>query len=381
MDPIELADITNDIYAGPFHGVQRASGADFYEDLGNLWTRSFGDPVAEYWAVRRDAGLWDVSALVKFRLTGSDALAALDHLTTRKVSDASPGSVRYGMVLDEHGRMLDEGTSLIVSAGEAYFFGNDDRPPFVEHLECHTADLDVRIENVSQAIPNIAVQGPRSFALLSGLCDTDFADLRWFRFIPAPVRIAGVSGLLVRAGFTGELGYEFYLLDGGEGAETLWNAIVEAGASPIGLDAIEKLRVEAGLVIQEEDYWVGKTDPYDLSLDAFIETGTHEFIGRDACAAAESSPQRRFVTLAFEGEEPPQAGAPVSRDGAVVGDVRSAEHTPRFGTLGLSVVRSPFAVEGTQLEVEGRAAIVKPLPIDDPKKERPRADPRTPLTV
>src|SRR6266571_1699017 len=113
MEPIEV--IPPEIRTGPFHARQRALGGSFYEDKGWLWTRAFGDPVAEYWAVRRGAGLWDVSALVKWRFTGSDARAALHRLTTRRALRLEPGTVRYGMMLDQDGTMLDEGTTLVVS--------------------------------------------------------------------------------------------------------------------------------------------------------------------------------------------------------------------------------------------------------------------------
>ena len=378
MDPIDLNAITDDIYAGPFHDVQRAAGASFYEDLGHLWTKSFGDPVAEYWAVRRDVGLWDVSALVKFHVTGHDVLPALDRLTTRAMLGAQPGTVRYGMVLNQEGIMLDEGTSCVLSAHEAYFLGNDDSPEFLAHLAEHTPDLDVSYEDVTSLMGTVAVQGPGSLELLAGLTDADIGGLRWFRLLPEPIEIAGVRGMLVRAGFTGEKGYEFYLVDGHEGGETLWDAIVAAGATPIGLDAIEMLRVEAGLIIGEEDYWPGKTDPYDLSLDRFIDLEGHDFIGRDRCIETAAAPPRRFVTLTFEkdgkGEEvAPPPGTGVRGDEGPVGAVTSAFVTPRFGTLALAVVDTAYAEDGTSLQVDGRPATVRPLPIDDPEKERPRA--------
>jgi aminomethyltransferase len=378
MDPIDLDAISDDIYLGPFHDVQRAAGASFYEDLGHLWTKSFGDPVAEYWAVRRDVALWDVSALVKFHVTGSDVLPALDRLTTRAMLGAQPGTVRYGLVLNREGIMLDEGTCCVLSDHEAYFLGNDDSPEFLAHLVENTADLDVRFEDVTTQMGAVAVQGPRALELLAGLTDADIGGLRWFRLLPEPIEIAGVRGLLLRAGFTGEKGYEFYLLDGHAGGQTLWNAIAAAGATQIGLDAIEMLRVEAGLIIGEEDYWPGETDPYDLSLDKFIDLEDHDFIGRDRCVVTSSAPPRRFVTLTFEKagadeDVVPAPGAGVFGDDGQVGTVTSAVVTPRFGTLALAVVDTPYAGDGTPLQVDGRSATVRPLSIDDPKKERPRA--------
>jgi aminomethyltransferase len=380
MEPIEVIGPEPDIAIGPFHMRQRALGATFYEDMGWLWTRSFGDPVAEYWAVRRRVGLWDVSALVKWRFSGPDAAAALDRLTTRRILSLAPGTVRYGLMLDEHGLMLDEGTTLVVAPDEAYFLGNDEREPFVEHLDRHTGDLDVRIENVTARIPNIAVQGPRSYELLSRLTDVDFRSLRWFRLIPEPVLMAGVRGLLTRTGFTGELGYEFFLEDP-DGAESLWDAILLAGATPFGLDAIELLRVEAGLLIQYEDYFPGETDPYEVSLDSYIELDGHEFVGREAATKRAVDPARRLATLVIDGDDVPVAGTCVSKAGLDVGDVRSPFRTPRFGVIALAVLDAGLAHDGEKVEIEGRPATVRPVPVDDPKKLRPRSDPRNPVMI
>jgi aminomethyltransferase len=373
MEPVE--DIGNDVETGPFHGRQRGLGATFYEDMGWLWTRSFGDPAAEYWAVRRDAGLWDVSALVKWRFTGPDALAALERLTTRGVTGLSPGAIRYGAMLNDDGLMLDEGTVLVTSQSDAFFFGNDEREPFVEHLERETHGLDVRVENVTARIPNIAIQGPRSYEIVSRLTDVDVSDLRWFHLVPEPITLAGARGWLTRTGFTGELGYEFFL-ESDAGAETLWDAVLEQGVTPFGLDAIEMLRVEAGLLIQYEDYVPGETDPYEVALEPFIELEGHDFVGREAAARRASAPPRRMVTLVIESEDVPEPGARVTSRSVDVGDVRSPYRTPRFGTLALAVVEADAAGPGRTLDVDGRPATLHRVPIDDPGKRRPRADPR-----
>jgi aminomethyltransferase len=375
MEPIEV--IPDEVATGPFHERQRALGATFYEDMGWLWTRSFGDPVAEYWAVRRDVGLWDVSALVKWRFSGLDALAALDRLTTRRVIGLSPGAIRYGAVLNRDGLMLDEGTVLVVARDDAFFFGNDEREPFIEHLERETHRLDVRIENVTTRIPNIAIQGPRSFEVVSRLTDVDVSDLHWFHLIPEPITLAGVRGWLTRTGFTGELGYEFFL-EHDEGAERLWDAVLDQGSTPFGLDAIEMLRVEAGLLIQYEDYAPGETDPYEVALAPFIELENHDFVGRDAAARRATTSHPTMVTLAIEGEDVPEPGARVTADGRDVGDVRSPFRTPRFGTLALSVVEANV---GPTVEVDRRPATVHPVPIDDPEKRRPRSDPGRPVRI
>jgi len=370
IDPNRLAPA---IYRGPFHERQKALGAVFYEDMDCLWTAHFGDPVREYWAVRKDVGMWDVSSLVKFAFSGPDARLALDRLTTRRMAGAAPGTMRYGAVLNEAGAMLDEATLCVMHPELAYLIGNDERPDFVAHLHRHTAGLRVDIANVTRAMGNIAVQGPRALQALAPLLDADIRSLKWFQCLTRPVRLAGVPGWLMRSGFTGELGYEFFLgADEGEG-QRVWDALRQAQVAPIGLDAIEKLRIEFGLRSQANDYFPGVTDPYELSMDAYIDLD-HAFIGRDACLAAASRPGKRFKTLVFGADDPlPSHLAPVLRNGVCIGDIRSAQNSPRFGTLALAVLRASDAVDGSRVDVDGRRATVRPVPLDPEK--RPAADP------
>jgi aminomethyltransferase len=372
MEPVDLTTLPPGARLGAFHEVQRAAGATFYESSsGRLWTAGFGDPEAEYRAVRNGTGLWDVSSLAKYHLAGRDVLPALDRLTTRAMLGVEAGTVRYEMVLNEDGLMLDEGTALILSAQEAYLLGNDGSDAFLAHLVDHTTDLDVRIENVTDRISNISVQGQGSLEILSGLTDVDLGALRWFRLVPEPVELAGVRGILVRAGFTGERGYEFYLLDGHAGGDRLWAAIVEAGATPFGFDAVDMLRVEAGLVMARREYFAGLTNPYDLSFDRFVDLD-HAFIGRDACVATAEAPPRRLVTLTFEGADVPDRGVEVRAPDGPVGTVTSAVVTPGFGPLALAVVAMEYADDGAQVSVEGRPVTVLSRPIYDPDRRRPR---------
>ena len=373
MRPIDPDALPASIYRGPFHERQKAMGAAFYEDMDCLWTAHFGDPVQEYWAVRRNVGMWDVSSLVKFEFSGPDARLALDRLTTRSMAQAAPGTMRYCAVLDENGAMLDEATLCVIHPERAYLIGNDERPDFVAHLHRHTAGLRVEIVNVTRAMGNLAIQGPRALEVLAPLLDVDVRSLKWFQCLTQPVRLAGVQGWLMRSGFTGELGYEFFLGADEDGGRRVWDALRQARVAPIGLDAIEKLRIEFGLRSQGNDYFPGLTDPYDLSMDAYIDLD-HAFIGRDACLRAASGPDKRFKTLVFAADDPlPAHLAPVLRDGVCIGDIRSAQHSPRFGTLALAVLRSADAVDGSLVDVGGRRATVRPVPLDPEK--RPAADP------
>ena len=247
--------------------------------------------------------------------------------------------------------MLDEATLCVTHPEQAYLIGNDERPDFVAHLHRHTADLRVDIANVTRAIGNIAVQGPRALQVIAPLLDADIRSLKRFHCLTQTVRLAGVPGWLMRSGFTGELGYAFFLGADEDEGRRVWDALLEAQVTPIGLDAIEKLRIEFGLRSQANDYFPGVTDPYELSMDAYIDLD-HSFIGRDACLGAASRPGKRFKTLVSGADDPlPTHLAPVLRNGVCIGDIRSAQNSPRFGTLALAVLRASDAVDGSQVNV------------------------------
>jgi aminomethyltransferase len=182
---------------------------------------------------------------------------------------------------------------------------------------------------------------------------------------------------LSRTGYGGELGYELFLLDPAD-AETLWNAVVDGGATPIGTDAIEVARIEAGLIVTDYDYEAHERTPYDFNLERVVRTDRGlGFVGEEALTKVAANPPHRFVTLRYEADELPEYGATVTKDGEEVGVLTSPAESPRFGMIGLAVLASEQASVGNTVEVSvdgGTApATVDVLPIYDTKKERPRS--------
>jgi glycine cleavage system aminomethyltransferase T len=186
--------------------------------------------------------------------------------------------------------------------------------------------------------------------------------------------VAGLPAYVLRTGFSGELGFEL-VTDPGS-IVGLWEALVESGGVPFGLEAIDLARTEVGLIIIAIDYQPGETSPYDLSMDRFIAAGT-ECVGADALAAYGASPPKRFVSLRIEGDAAPEYGAAVTRGGREVGTLTSPAVSPRLGTIGLAIVAADAAAEGSRLDVavgEGTAAAeVRPLNQYDPERLKPRA--------
>ena len=283
-----------------------------------------------------------------------------------------PGQVRYAAFVNADGLMVDDGNTYKLADDRYWVLINS--AGLEEWFRESGGDLDASVEDVTEQNPMISIQGPTSRDVLGSVTDGDLSSLGWFRFRPEPTKVAGADALVLRTGFSGELGFE--VVASPDSIEGIWNALVDAGATPFGLDAVDLARVEAGLIIIGVDYQPGETSPWDLSMDRFIKPGT-ENVGAKALAEVGQAPQRRFKTLRIEADAPPEAGAEVTKDGEPVGTVTSPAASPRLGTIGLAILRTDAAVDGEKVEVAvagGTApATVDVLSLYDPQKQKPRS--------
>ncbi len=360
-------------HRSPFYESAEAMGATFMEEGGWLWTEGFGDADAEYRGVRHDLGVWDVSPLNKWELRGPDALAAAQRLHSNNVLGMEVGQVRYGAFCDAEGMMVDDGT---VYRLEDRVWVMTNGAGHSEHFAEITDGLDVAIESVTLAMPHLGLQGPRSREALGPLCDADLSGLRYFRFLPEETRVGGVPCVVSRTGYGGELGYELFCRP--EHAADLWDvAVTRMKATPFGVGVLECFRVEAGLIVLDYDYVAHERTPFDLSLDKMVALGKVEFHGSKALEAVAGQPPRRLKTLRIEGEELPDYGVEVTRDGETVGTLTSPAVSPSFGPIALAILESGAAADGGSVEVTLEAgtarATVAPLAIYDPEKRRPRS--------
>jgi aminomethyltransferase len=367
-----------------FDAIQRRMGGSFAEWEGWDWISDFGDPVAEHHAVREAVGIWDESPLRKWFFQGPDALPAADYCFTSDMAALEVGQCRYGPFCDQNGKMLGDG---VVFRGE-----DDDRVMVVtaldtdgDHFRSVCSAFEVEIVDHTLNMPHLQVQGPRSRELLAGLTDADIASLKYFRFIPHAVTLAGVEDCHVaRTGYSGELGYEVYCSP--QSAERLWQALLDQGAAigarPYGLAAVESLRIESGLIFLGYDYFPGVTSPFHMNLDRLIKLDKADFHGKEALAAeAEAGITHRMVTLVIAGEEAPDYNTPVLSNGRGVGRLLSpsAGRSPTVDKLiGMACIEAELTRPGTQVEVtlqDGRTvpAVVDSYPIYDPEKARPRS--------
>jgi aminomethyltransferase len=351
-------------------------------------------PTEEYWAARERAAVMDLSPLRKFEVLGPDAEALLQATLTRNIRKLSHGQVVYSAMCNETGGMIDDCTVFRLGDTNFRFVGGDEYDGVWLREQAARLGLDrVWVKNSTDQLHNIAVQGPASRELLSSIIWTPgtqaaFTDLTWFRF--AIGRIGdhnGIPLLISRTGYSGELGYELWVHP--SDAPGLWDAVMAAGEphglTPLGLDALDMLRIEAGLVFAGYDF-DDQTDPYEAGIGFTVPLKTKEddFVGRDALLERKAHPQRVLVGLELAGNEPAAHGDCVHLAGggrSQVGVVTSATRSPVLRkNIALCRMAVQYAALGTEVEVgklDGHQkripATVVRFPFYDPDKTKPRS--------
>ena len=241
-----------------FHEIMAKTAAGFMEEAGWFWVTGFGDPEAEYRAVREGVGVWDVSPLNKWDFRGPDASEAAQRVHSNDILGMQVGQVRYGAFLDEDGLLVDDGTVFKHADDHLWVCTNG-----LDHVAYFAdaakgLDVDGRVHRAGSAPPPGA--GPevargaasRSRMRTSGTSATSAS-------FPETVQVGGVPVWLSRTGFSGELGYELFTRP--EHAEDLWTVIEGIGAVPYGVDVVEPIRIEAGMVVTDYDYEAHQRSP------------------------------------------------------------------------------------------------------------------------
>ena len=375
---------TTDLHRTAFDTVQRELGATWTDWEGWAWAADFGDAAAEHQATRTACNMWDESALRKWILRGPDAVSLADALFTNDMAALEVGQVRYGAICDPQGKMIMDGTVFKFADDHCMSITSYDSDLDWFRQVASDRGLDVQVEDRTAEMPHLQVQGPKAREVLGPITEgTDINALRYFRFISDGVTVGGVPCWLSRTGYSGELGFELYCSV--DDAPRLWNAVIEAGKAhgvkPIGLSAIETLRIESGLLFPDIDYFPHQTDPFEVRLDNVIKLDKPgEFVGRDALRAiADQGTARLLTTVRIEGDEVPEYGAAVTKDGTEVGIVRSPCQSPTFDmeVIGMASIDRSLVNDGEQLQValgDGTAtATVAPFPLYDTDKRRPRS--------
>jgi aminomethyltransferase len=330
----------------------------------------------EYNAIRNAAALIDISPLFKYRVTGRDATRLVDRIVTRDLSRVSVGQVIYTPWCDERGKVIDDGT---VSRLEENTYRWTAADPSLRWFHQNALGMDVQIEDISEEVAALALQGPTSGRLLKAVAQADVENLKYFRVTRG--EIAGVRVEISRTGYTGDLGYELWIPS--EHGVKVWDALMKAGRAfdihPAGMLALDVARIEAGLLLIDVDFHSSKKaliesqkySPFELGLGRLVHLDKGKFVGKAALAADEKRGHAREIVgleIDWMGVEriydevglppsvPPIASrvaVPVYHRGHQIGRATSTTWSPTLKKLiALATILREHAKPGTQLEME-----------------------------
>ncbi len=342
----------------------------------------------EYWACRQAVTLQDMSSLRKFDILGPDAEVLLQAAMTRDVAKLSVHRGFYSLLCDKTGAVIDDGT-LFRLAPEIFRWccGSDESGRHLREL-AENLGLKVWIKSLFSAMPNLALQGPKSRDLLRELVFIQphvpsLDTMKWFGCTVARLHDReGVPFLLTRSGFTGELGYEIFC--DRRNALEIWDAVMAAGErygiTPMGGEALDMIRIEAGLMIAGAEF-TAEVDAYEAGLGFAVDLKKADFVGRAALERNHEAPRRQLVGLLFDGNEVPVHGDGIFDGRRQIGVITSATRSPTLERpIAMARVASEYAEVGTALEVgqlDGRmkrlTATTTSIPFVDPKRTRARA--------
>ncbi|GIT87790.1 DUF1989 domain-containing protein [Roseobacter sp. OBYS 0001] len=348
-------------------------------------------PIEEYHACREKCVIMDLSPLRKFEITGPDAEALCQYIFTRNMKTLAVGGVVYTAMCYEHGGMIDDGTVFRLGKDNFRWIGGNDYGGEWIREQAEKLGLKVLIRSSTDQLHNVAVQGPESRDLLRKLVWTaphnpEFDQLGWFRFSPARLNDeSGTPFVISRTGYTGELGYEVmcHPKDCAEIFDAIWEAGQAHGIKPMGLEALDMVRIEAGLIFAGYDF-SDQTDPFEAGVGFTVplKSKTDDFIGRDALLRRKENPMRKLVGLEIDSNVDVGHGDCLHVGRAQVGEVTSSMRSPLLGkNIALARVDVAHADVGTVLEVgklDGHqkrlpAVIAPTVAAYDPAKERPRS--------
>jgi len=343
--------------------------------------------IAEYWACRERAAIMDLSPLRKYEITGPDAEELMQFCVTRNMKKLSVGGVVYTAICYDHGGMIDDGT--VFRLGETNFRwigGNDDSGLWIRKI-AQERGLNAWVRSSTDHHHNVAVQGPKSVDILSDVIWTPptqatVRELEWFRFTIGRLGdFHGPSVVVSRTGYSGERGYEVFChpKDAVEIFDSIWAAGQKYDMVPLGLEALDMLRIESGLIFAGYEF-NDQIDPFEAGIGFTVplKTQTDNFVGRKAIEQRKENPQRKLVGLDLEGGEVPSNGDCIRVGKAQVGEITSAMKSPILGkVIALARVDITHSEIGADVEVgqlDGlqkrlKAKIVK-FPHFDPMKER-----------
>jgi aminomethyltransferase len=375
-----------------FHSSFSKHTRNFVEYNGYWLANSFSQvgPLDEYRACRDKVVMLDLSPLRKFEVTGPDAEALCQYIFTRNMKTLPVGGVVYTAMCYEHGGMIDDGTVFRLAKDNFRWIGGSDYGGEWMREQAEKLGLKVLVRASTDMQHNIAVQGPESRELMKKIIWTaphqpTLEELAWFRFTPARIGDdQGVPIVVSRTGYTGELGYEIFCHP--KHAETVFDAVWDAGqdhgVKPMGLEALDMVRIEAGLIFAGYDF-SDQTDPFEAGIGFTVplKSKTDDFIGRDALIRRKETPARKLVGLNIDSNIAVDHGDCVHIGRAQIGVVTSSMRSPILGkNIALARVDVAHHALDTEVQIGKLDGQMKRLPAQivpfshyDPTKSKPRS--------
>lgn len=327
----------------------------------------------EHHAVRRAAGLFDVSHMGEIEIRGPEALRLVDFVATNAASQLQAGQAHYSGLLYEHGGFVDDILVHKVSENNYFLCVNaSNQEKDYEHIREHNR-FDAEVELASDRYAQLAIQGPRAIDVLQKLTPVPLAPIRYYWFVDGLV--SGVPARIARTGYTGEDGFEIYIAPAE--AARLWNEILEAGAEfgirPCGLGARNTLRLEAKMALYGHEIHAS-ISPLEADLGWIVKMKKPEFVGREAIARqAEAGAKRKLIGFEMCGRGIARDGYEVRIDNVAAGWVTSGSPAPTLNkNIGLCYLPADRAVTGRAIQIMIRNVPVDAVTVPTPFYKRAR---------
>ena len=346
------------------HARHQALGASFTDFGGWLMPVRYSSDLAEHHAVRQAAGLFDISHMAEIAVTGPDAGRFLDHALAGRLSALADDQAKYSLVLTEHGGIVDDVIVYRRDAADLLVVANaGNRDAVVAALGERSAGFEVSVEDLTERIALLAVQGPRAQRVVADVDGLEVGsapleDLGYYRWRHGSFAHDGrrVPLDIARTGYTGEDGFELYIDVDAAGA--LWDALLSAGDPhglvPAGLAARDTLRLEAGMPLYGHELGLD-IRPAQAGLARVVAMGKDDFVGKTALAAPAEPDRRVLVGLAGTGRRAGRAGYAVLAGEETVGEVTSGALSPTLGhPIAMAFVDPAHAEPGTELALDVR---------------------------
>lgn len=353
----------------PLYSIYKEYGAKIVDFAGWALPIQYEGIVPEHHTVREAAGLFDVSHMGEIEVAGADALVFLDYLLTNNISKLKDGHIQYAILTNEMGGTKDDVLVYRFSENRFWVIVNaSNRVKDFNWLKKHAHQYNVEVRDISDAIAQLAVQGPKAEEILKAASSDEVGRIGFFKFTES-LRVNGIACLVSRTGYTGEDGFELYFKS--KDAIMLWTSLMETGSKlgmkPAGLGCRDTLRFEACLPLygQELDEEIS---PFEAGLDWVVKLDKADFIGKQALTAQkERGIQRKLIGFELQERGIPRNGYEVHKNGIKIGYVTTGYLSPSLGkSIGMALISSEFSKPGEDIEIIIRGRAVKAVMVETP---------------